>query len=145
MKKKYRDMGLVSEKTEPLYADLTKKWKQPPVVILQQAKFHNIFVLCLWVRIIKRSDQGVQFINCPSQIFSLIPFYMTVTSYCYYEKVRRTICTAIVSCLLKYLYSFSAAELNNIESEDKAFAQKFSCEESDYRDSDEEDIEQLYI
>ena len=52
---------------------------------------------------------------------------------------------AIVLCLLKYFYSFLAAELNNIESEDKAFAQEFSCEESDYRDSDEEDIEQLYI
>ena len=32
-----------------------------------------------------------------------------------YEKVRRTMRTAIVSYLLKYFYSFSAAELNNIE------------------------------
>ena len=52
---------------------------------------------------------------------------------------------AIVPYLLQYFYSFSAAELNNIESEDKVFAQEFSCEKSDYRDSDEEDIEQLYI
>ena len=51
--------------------------------------------------------------------------------------------TAIVSYLLKYFYSFSAAELNNIESEDEI--QKFSCEESNYGDSNDEDIEQMYI
>ena len=37
---------------------------------------------------------------------------MAVGSYCYYEKVCRTMHTAIVSCFLKYIYSFSAAELN---------------------------------
>ena len=31
----------------------------------------------------------------------LLPFYMAVATYCYYEKVRRTMCTAIVSCLHK--------------------------------------------
>ena len=31
--------------------------------------------------------------------------------------------------LLKIFYSFSAAELNNIESEDKDFAQEFLCED----------------
>ena len=31
--------------------------------------------------------------------------------------------------LLKTFYSFSTAELNNIESEDEVFAQKFSCRE----------------
>ena len=39
--------------------NLMKKWKQPPVVILQQANFYDIFTLCLWLRIIIRSDQGV--------------------------------------------------------------------------------------
>ena len=61
-------------------------------------------------------------------------------AYCYYEKGRRTIGTATVSELLKYFYSFSAAELNNIESEDEVFTQEFSYEESDYGDSDDEDI-----
>ena len=70
---------------------------------------------------------------------------MAVVSYCYYEKVQRTMRPAIISYLLKYFYSFSAAELNNIESENDVFAQEFSCEESDYGDSDDEDIEQLYI
>ena len=39
--------------------NLTKERKQPPVVILQQAIFYNIFILWLWLRIIRRSDQGV--------------------------------------------------------------------------------------
>ena len=109
----------------------------------------------------------------------LLSFYMDVSFYCYYEKVRRTMRTAVVSYLLKitesqyialfvvsgsikklfsidwvkiyfsqsivsylfsidlkvwdptlliswfinfkYFYSFSAAELNNIGSEDKVF------------------------
>ena len=75
--------------------------------------------------------------NFPSQIFFYIMVYMAVASYCYYEKVH----TAIVSYLLKYFYSFSAAERNNIESEDKVSVQEFLCEESDYGDSDDEDID----
>ena len=70
----------------------------------------------------------------------LLPFNMAMVSYCFYEKVRRTMRTAIVS----YFYSFSAAELNNIESEDKVFAQEFSYEESDYGDRDDEDIYQMH-
>ena len=46
---------------------------------------------------------------------------MAVASYCYYEKVRRTVGTAIVSYLVKYFYSFLAAKLNNTESEDEVF------------------------
>ena len=42
--------------------------------------------------------------------------------------------------LLKYFYSFSTAELNNIESEDEVFAQEFSCEESDFWDCNDEYI-----
>ena len=70
---------------------------------------------------------------------------MALASYCYYEKVHRTMRTAIVSYLLKYFYSFSVAELNSIDSEDEVFAQEFSYEESDYEDSDDKDIEQLCI
>ena len=85
--------------------NLTKEWKQPPVVILQQANFCNIFILCLQIRIIRRSDQGVQLMNFPSQIFFndigykaallkknsqwLLSIYMHVASYCYYEKGSR--------------------------------------------------------
>ena len=42
--------------------------------------------------------------------------------------------------LLKYFYSFSTAELNNIESEDEIFAQESSYEESDYGDSHDGDV-----
>ena len=65
---------------------------------------------------------------------------MAVASYCYYEKVRRTMRTANVSYLLKYFVSFSATELNNIESEDEVSAQEFSYEESNYGDSNDKDI-----
>ena len=86
--------------------NLTKEWKQPPVVILQQTIFYNIFILSLWLAIIRRSDQGVYFMNFHLQIFFndinhgyraailkknslwLLPFYMAVATYCYYEKVR---------------------------------------------------------
>ena len=99
--------------------NLTKERKQPPAVILQKSIFHNIFIRCLWLRIIRRSDYGVQFMNFTSQIFFndinhgyraailkksslwLLPFYMAVATYCYYKKVRRTMRTAIVSYLLK--------------------------------------------
>ena len=47
---------------------------------------------------------------------------MTVASYRYYEKVRRMMRTATVSYLLKYFYSFSAAELNDTESANEVFA-----------------------
>ena len=80
---------------------------------------YSIFILCLWLRIIGTSDQGVWFMNFPSQIFfndinhgyraailkknplCLLPFFMAVTTYLYYENVHRTIRTAIVSYLLK--------------------------------------------
>ena len=65
---------------------------------------------------------------------------MAVASYCYYKKVCTKMCTAIVLYLLKYFYSFSSGELNNIESEDEDFAQEFSYEKSNYEDSDDEDI-----
>ena len=57
--KKYGDTGLVSEKTEALYAELNERVKVAIVVILQQTNFYNIFILCSWLRIIRRSDQGV--------------------------------------------------------------------------------------
>ena len=54
-------MGLVSEKQKLCMQNLTEEQKKPPVVILQQANFYNIFILCLWLRMTRRSDQGVYF------------------------------------------------------------------------------------
>ena len=100
---------------------LTKERKKPPVVILQQQIFYNIFIQCLWLRIIRRSEQRVQFMNFPSQIFLndinhgqraailkksyfwLLPSYMVVATNCFYEKVRRAMRTTIVSYLLKLI------------------------------------------
>ena len=45
--------------------------------------------------------------------------------------------TTIASYVLNCFYSFSVAELDNIESDDEVFAQEFSYEGSDYEDSDE--------
>ena len=119
--KKYWGTALISEKLEVLYAELSKRVEAATSNYLQQAIFCNIFILCLQLRIIRRSDQSVQFINFPSQIFFndinrgcraailkknylwLLPFYMAVAIYCYYEKVLRTMRTAIVSYLLKQI------------------------------------------
>ena len=107
--KKYVVRGQFLEKPKLCLQNLTKEWKQPPVAILQLANFCNTFILCLQIRIIRRSDQGgVQLMNFPSQIFFndinhgyktallkknylwLLSVYMDVTSYCYYEKGCRT-------------------------------------------------------
>ena len=115
------DMGVQGyflNKQKLCMKNLTKERKQPQVAILWQSIFYNISIRYLWLRIIRRSDQGVQFMNFPSQIFFndfnhsqraallkksslwLLPFYMFVATYCYYEKVHRTMRTAIVSYLL---------------------------------------------
>ena len=84
---------------------------------------YSIFILCQWLRIIRPSSQDVWFMNFPSQIFYnnidhgyraailkeiflwLLPFYMVVATYFYYdEKVHRKMCTAIVSNLLKTVF-----------------------------------------
>ena len=128
-------MGQFLKKRNLFLQNLTIEWKQPPAAILQQANFCSIFILCLWLRIIRRSCQGAQFMNFSSQTFSnninhgykaallkksslwLLSFYVDVSSYCYYENTPRTINTAIMSYLPKYFHFFSAAELNNIESQ----------------------------
>ena len=45
MKKKIRGKGLISEKRRLCMQNLTKEREQPPVVILQQVVFYNVFVL----------------------------------------------------------------------------------------------------
>ena len=65
------------KKRKPFMKNLTKEQKQPPVVILQQSIFDIIFIRCLWLRIIRRSDQSVQFMNVPSQLFLRILIMVT--------------------------------------------------------------------
>ena len=64
--------------------NLTKEQKQPPVVILQQSIFDIIFIWCLWLRIIRRSDQSVQFTKVPSQLFLMI--LIMVTEHVFWRK-----------------------------------------------------------
>ena len=59
-------MRLVSEKMEDLYAEHNERLEAATsilVTILEQENFYNIFILCLWIRIFGRSDQGVKFMN----------------------------------------------------------------------------------
>ena len=118
--------GYFLKKRKLYMQNLAKERKQPPVVILQKSIFYNIFIRCLRLRIIRRSDYGVLLMNFRSQIFFndinhgyratilkksflwLLPFYMAVATYCFYKKIRRTMRTAIVSYLLKNKYNINA-------------------------------------
>ena len=51
--------GYFLKKQKLCVQSLAKERKQPAVVILQQSIFYNIFFQYLWLRIIRRSDQGV--------------------------------------------------------------------------------------
>ena len=92
------------KKPEACKQNLTKERKQPPVVNPQHAIFYNVSILlCLWLRIIRSSDQGVLIINFHSQIFFndinnghrapilkktslwLLPFFMAVATYCLWK------------------------------------------------------------
>ena len=144
--KKYMGVqGYFLKKRKFCMHNLTKERKQPPVVILQQAIFYNIFISWLWLRIIRRSYQGVCFMNFPSKRFFhdinhgyraailkknflwLLPFYMAVATYCYYAKVRRTIRNAIVSYLLKYWLTWSKANVKDDERLCTGLSKKASC------------------
>ena len=52
-------MGLLSEKKEALHAELNERAEAATSSFLQWSIFYNIFVRCLWLRIIRRSDQSV--------------------------------------------------------------------------------------
>ena len=117
--------------------NLTKERKQPPVNALWQAIFYNIFILCLGLRIIWRYDQGVYFMNFHSQMFFydinlrytaailkknslwLLPFYMSMATFCFYEMVRKTMRTAIVSYLHKYENLHQVCIKNYIKTREK--------------------------
>ena len=53
-------MGLVSEKTEALYAQLNERVETATSSYTATGEnVYNIFILCLRLRIIRGSDQGV--------------------------------------------------------------------------------------
>ena len=57
--KNIRGTGLISEKTEALYAKLNKRAEAATSSYSVTGNFYNIFILCLWLRIIRTTDQGV--------------------------------------------------------------------------------------
>ena len=117
--KKIWGYGINSQKTEALYAELNERAEAAISSYSVTDIFYNIFILCLWLRIIRTANQGVSFMNFPSEIFFndinhgyraamlkkiflwLLPFYMSVATHFYYEKVCRKMRTAVVSYLLK--------------------------------------------
>ena len=104
-----------------VYAELNETVEAPTSIYSATGKFLRFIFSALVAKnyqIIRSSVLVYKF--CLIDIFK-IPFVMAEASYCYYEKVRRTMRIAIVSFVLKYFYSFSAVELNNIESEGEVF------------------------
>ena len=62
--------------------NLTKRRKQSPLVSYSvRTDFLQIFILCLWLRPIRRSDQGVKFMNFPSQRFLMISIMVSEKLY----------------------------------------------------------------
>ena len=120
--KKYGGTRLISEKMEALYPELNERAEAATSIYSATGDFYNIFILCLWLGIIRRSFLGVQFMNFPSQMFFnainhdyravilkkkplwLLLFYMAVATSCYYGQVRKTMRTAIVLYLLNRAY-----------------------------------------
>ena len=133
--------------------NLAKEWKHAPEAILQQANCYNILILyCgkessedtikvfsaefFFTNIFNDINHDYRVILLKNNSLCLFLFFITLASYCYYGKVGGKMRIAIVSQLLKYFYSFSVAELNKIESEDK---EDFHTK-SDYGVSDDEDV-----
>ena len=58
-RKKVGGTGLISEKTEALYAELNERAEAATSCYSVTGDFLQHFIVCLWLRIIRRSDQGV--------------------------------------------------------------------------------------
>ena len=67
--KQYWRSGIISEKAEALYAELNKRVEAATSSYSAIGSFYNIFILCLWLRIIRRSDLGVYFMNFALKMF----------------------------------------------------------------------------
>ena len=105
-KKKNEVTGLVSEKMEALYAELTERVEAATSSYFARGKFLQYIYSVL----VAKNHQKIRsrcLVNELSftDIF-LIPFNTAVASYCYYEKVCKTMRTVIILYLLKYFYSF---------------------------------------
>ena len=55
-RKKYEDTGLLSVKTEALHAELNERAEAATSSYSAEVDFYNVFIRCLKLRIIRRSD-----------------------------------------------------------------------------------------
>ena len=97
--------GLVSEKAEALYAELYGTEEVATSSYSGTGEFYDMFILCLWLRTIIRSE------FCFTDVFLYGCGFLLLL-----RKDAQNECA-----LLKYCYSLSAAELNNIESGKEVF------------------------
>ena len=102
------------------------------------------FLRYIYSELVAKNHENIQS-SCLVHEFSFTDIFLNSTLYgCGFLmllwKSAQTIGPAIISYLLKYFYSFSAAELNNIESENDVFAPEFLYKESDYGDTNDEDV-----
>ena len=123
MKKKYGGSGLLSPKTEALYAEPNKRAEAAissyfatgdflqyiyPVLV---AKNHRKFRSGCLVHEFSFTDffndinHGYRAAIIEKKYPWLLPFYMAGATYCYCEKVRRTMRTVIVSYFLNSSFS----------------------------------------
>ena len=116
--KKFRGTGLISETREVLYAELNKRAEAATrsysvkgdslqyIYSVPVTKNHrNIRSRCLihefsFTDIFNDINHGHRAATLKTKFLWLLPFYMVVATYFYYENVRRTMRTAIVSNLL---------------------------------------------
>ena len=64
--KKYWGRFLVSEKTEGLFTELNETVKADTRSYSATGNLFSVFILCLWVKIIRESNLGVKFVNFSS-------------------------------------------------------------------------------
>ena len=106
--KKIWGYGLFSEKTEPLYAELNERAE----AATSSYSATNNVLQYIYSSFAAKNHQKIRsrslvhefsfryFLTILIMVTELLPFYKAVAAHCYYEKVRRTMCTAIVSYLL---------------------------------------------
>ena len=113
--------GLISKKTEVLYAELNKKSEAANgsysvtgdslqyIYSVPVTKNHwNIQSRCVvhefsFIDIFNNADHGYRAAILKKKFLWLLPFSMVVATYFYYKKVRRMMFTAIVSNLLNMI------------------------------------------
>ena len=87
--KKHGGTGLLSEKTEALYTELKKRVEGATSSYSAKGEFLQYFYFVLAAENHQKIRSGCLVHEFSFTDIFLIPLYMAVASYCYYEKVRR--------------------------------------------------------